>query len=352
MDYSFKKPTLEVYNILFRVEKKEEDPSVLSEYVRNNRMTGLIREYEGRGLIPRGQEETGYEEVEMNNLSEEELLKLSNKYSSEVEYDLFIKASRRLMEYNKSLRVRFDVYTAQVRMLILLGWKDQLDQKMKEIESLIELGIDWGRKNKFKVYKSLYCILQCEYEKASGLLIDALSTFEGEELMSYSDLVKYCIFCGIMELDMKSIRTKLVESSEVCDEAKHIPSALDLLISLDRCNYAALFISLCKFTEGVRDDPYLYDRADFFVYRVKMRSYNQIFMSYTSISIRQMSSIFGVSETYMLSDIEGMILRGDLRCRINHKSMMVYKIPTEVPDKIGEHAEGILHTIQKMIASE
>lgn len=351
MDYSFKKPTLDVYSILFAVRNKSESPSVLLSYLEERNMTGLIREYSKIGIFNIA-EDIPSEEVEMSILPEEDLLKLANKYSSEVEYELFSMASRRIMEYNKSLRVRFDINTAQVRMLILLGWKDQLDRKMDEIESLIELGIDWGRKNKFKVYKSLYYILQCDYEKASGLLIDALSTFEGEELMTYSDLVKYCLFCGLMELSRKSIHTKLVESSEVCEAAKDIPSALDLLLSLDSCDYSSLFTSLWKFADGIKNNPYLSDKVDYFVYRMKMRSYNQIFMSYTAISVRQMSSIFGVSEEYMLSDMEVMILRGDLRCRINHTSMMVYKIPAEVPDKIGEHAEEILHTIQKLIASE
>ncbi|KAH9387046.1 26S proteasome regulatory subunit N7 [Nematocida major] len=350
MDYTFKKPTLEAYTILFRVEKGQEEPSVLEEYLKARSMTGLLREYAQRGIL--SCQVAPEEEVEMNGLAEEELLKLSAKYSSEVEYALFLKASRRLMEYNKSLMVRFDICTAQARMLILLGRSEELEKKMGEIESVIELGIDWGRKNKFKVYKSLYHILRGEHETASELLIDALSTFEGEELMTYSELVKYCLFCGLMTLSRQSIRSKLVESSEVCEAARCIPSALDLLLSLDRCDYSGLFKSLCKFAEGLKDSAYLYDKIDYFVYKMKVRSYNQLFMSYTAISIKQMSSIFGVSEQYILCDVEMMILRGDMRCKINHQNMMVYKTPADVADRIGAQAEEIIHTIQKMIANE
>lgn len=352
MDYTFKKPTLEAYKILFKVERGEEDSSVLKEYLKTNEMTGLLREYGKRGLLGEHAVPVEEEDEEMNNLPEEDLLKLSAKYSAQVEYDLFVKATRRLMEYNKSLMVRFDIYAAQVRMLILLGWREELDKKMEDIESLLELGIDWGRKNKFKVYKGLYHILRNEYDVASSLLIDALSTFEGEELMTYSELVKYCLFCGLMQLSRQSIRTKLVESSEVCDAAKDIPSALDLLLSLDRCDYSTFFKSLCKFAQELWDNAYLYDKIDYFIYRMKVRSYNQLFMSYKAISIKQMSSIFGVSEEYMIADVEGIILRGDLRCRINHQSMMVYKTPADSTDRISEKAEEILHTIQKMIASE
>ncbi|KAI5190966.1 26S proteasome regulatory subunit N7 [Nematocida minor] len=353
MDYSFKKPTLEAYDILFKVEKGLEDSLVLVDYLSRNKMTGLQREYEERGILPRTELSSGESiDVDMNDLPEEDLLKLAGRYSEEVEYELFAKASRRLMEYNKSLMLRFDICTAQVRMLILLGWKEKLDKKMEEIESIIELGIDWGRKNKFKVYKSLYHILKCEYDTASNLLIDALSTFEGGELMTYSELVKYSLFCGLMGLSRQSIRSKLVESSEVCDAAKDVPSALDLLMSLDKCEYDTLFVSMCKFAEELRSNAYLFDKVDYFVYRMKVRSYNQLFMSYKAISIKQMSSIFGVGQEYMLSDVEGMILRGDLRCRINHQNMMVYKTPNDSTDKIGEQAEEILHTIQKMIASE
>ncbi|EHY65685.1 26S proteasome regulatory subunit N7 [Nematocida ausubeli] len=351
MDYTFKKPTLDVYNILFKVENKKEDSSVLAEYLEKENMTGLLREYTKRGLFP-GREVQPEEDVDMNGLSEEDLLKLSVKYSSEVEYELFVKAARRLMEYNKSLMVKFDICTAKVRMLILLGWKEELDKKMEEIESLIELGIDWARKNKFKVYKSLYHILRSDFEIAAGLLIDALSTFEGEELMSYSELVQYCLFCGLMTLPRQSIRTKLVESSEVCEAANKIPSGLDLLLSLDKCDYPVLFRSICLFAEELKSNAYLYDKIDYFVYRMKVRSYNQLFKSYKAISIRQMSAIFGVSEEYMIRDVEAMILREDLLCRINHQLMMVYKTPAGNSDKIGEQAEEILHTIQKMIASE
>ncbi|EIJ88108.1 26S proteasome regulatory subunit N7 [Nematocida parisii] len=349
MDYTFKKPTLESYNILFKVQHKIEDPSVLQEYLQTNSMTGLHREYINSGILPH-KDIPVPPEVDYNSSSEEDLLNLCIKYSSEVEYELFNQASRRLMEYNKSLSVRFDIYTAQIRMLILLQWPSELARKFTEIESLLELGVDWARKNKFKVYFGLYLILQRKFKESSNFLIDALSTFESEEIMGFSDLVKFSLFSGLISIPRENIKN--LSESDINNHIITIPGALNLLLSLYNCTYTDIFKHIYVFSKELQHNPYLYDKLDYFIYRVKLRVYKQIFNSYNSITVYQISKILNISEGYIIRDIEVMIIKKDLLCKVNHSTMMVYKVIREAHDSIIYKAEDILHTVQKEISNE
>lgn len=351
MDCSFKEPTLSARNILYKVAKGGVEAEVLRKYLKENEMDGLICYYSKKGYI---REEVLPEvpETELDGLSEDELMALSEKYAKGVWHAQFIRATRRLTEINKSLGLKFDTYMAEIRMLLLLEQEQEVAAVIKKTESLLELGVDWGRKNKFKVYRGMVHLMEKNYPKAAELFFDSLSTFEGEEFVTYRELVHYSVFCGILTLSRADIGRKLIDSSEVREVIKEIPGAEEVVQSFYECNYAQFFACLAVFGDQLLEDAYLKDRADYFVYMMKVRIYNQLFMSYKAISLDQMSAIFGVRREYLHGDIESMILREDVLCKINHPNMMIYNTPAENKDQIKGQAEELSHTIQKMIASE
>ncbi|KAI5185906.1 26S proteasome regulatory subunit N7 [Nematocida homosporus] len=350
MDFSFREPTLEVKRVQYRVVQGKDTVDTLETYLRDRNMQGLLREYIRRGYLTG--EMPMEMESELGDAPEEELMAWAEKAAKEVEYEQFVRVTRWLFEKNTSLALKFDVYTAEIRMLILLERNSEISLLIKKIEGLIELGIDWGRRNKFKVYKGLVHLLSREYREASRQFSESLSTFEGEELLTYLELVRYTIFCGMISLSRLEIEKNLIDSSEICEVIKELPGAREMVHAFYECSYANLFSWLAVFSKSLYEDMHLQDRVDYFVYLVKVQAYAQLFMSYKAISLEQMSLIFGVSTEYIHRDIESMILRGDLLCKINHQKMMVYNTPAQPKDTVAIQAEEISHTIQKMISSE
>ncbi|KAI5191011.1 26S proteasome regulatory subunit N7 [Nematocida sp. AWRm77] len=354
MDCNFKEPTLTAKKTLYKVLRGKVQVEVLTKYLKEHGMVGLLSAYARKGYIPEepGLEESAAEDTGLDTLGEEDLFALCEEAAKKVQYERFVRASRRLVEINKSVGLKFDVYLAEIRMLLLLEQEKEAAAVIKRTESLIELGVDWGRKNKFKVYCGMFCMLEKEYHKAAELFFDSLSTFEGEEFVTYRELVHYSVFCGILTLSRAEIGKKLIDSSEVREVIKDIAGAEEIVGSFYECDYSKFFSCLVLFAEELLDDAWLKDRADYFIYMMKVRIYNQLFMSYKAISLEQMSGIFGVRREYVHADIETMILREDVLCKINHSNMMIYNTPAEKKDGITAQTEELSHKIQKMISTE
>ncbi|KAI5171056.1 26S proteasome regulatory subunit N7 [Nematocida sp. LUAm3] len=351
MEYNFREPSLESRRVLHAVKEGRAQKSELAQYLEEKRMFGLIRRYIELGYIE-GHAIPEEEEHVEETATEEELLERAEELCSMVEYKRFLGLTRRLFEKNNLLHIKFDAYCAEIRMAILLEKETELNVAMKKAEGVMELGVDWGRKNRFKLYKGMYSMMHKEYELGAQQFIESLSTFEGKELITYLDLVKYSIFCGMISLPRGEIKKQLIESSEVCEVIREIPGAQEMIRSFYECMYGELFQWLLCFGESLREDTYLGDRVDYFVYVVKVRAYSQLFMSYKAISLMQMAGIFGVTPEYIHRDVESMILRGDLHCKINHQNMMIYNIPLAAPCTINMQAEEISHAIQKAISPE
>ncbi|OAG28976.1 26S proteasome regulatory subunit N7 [Nematocida displodere] len=349
MDFDFSVPTLEARKRLYSVHRGKEEAEALLVFLQEHGMSHLIRDYIQKGYISPAHDNAMETEPDLELMNEDELKELADKLSAEVSYERFLQTTQRLFTKNRSLALKFDAYTAETRMLMLLERLPEAEELVRKTESLLELGIDWGRKNKFKVYRGLFRMREKEYLKAAELFLDALSTFESEELLTYRELVHYTIFTGMLTLPRNEIGKRLIESSEVCEMIREIPSATELIQSFYECSYQEFFHHLAVFSEGLANDVNLKDSGDYFVYMMKVRTYNQLFMSYKAISVEQMSAIFRVSSGYVLKDIEGMILREDILCKINHQNMMIYNTPPESKGGLREQAEELSHTIQKLI---
>lgn len=349
MDFAFPKPVLEARRILNKVQRGEKTQQELVEYLEKEEMKCLLRQYARKGYIEEHNDRSMQIDQDLEEKTEDELREIGEQLSKEVDYDSFLLVVQRLCNINKALALRFDAYTAEIRMLLLLERNREAEQVLKNTDKLTELGLDWGRRNKFKTYKGLFCMQREAYREASELFLDALSTFEGEELITYKELVHYTIFCGMLVLPRQEISKRLIESSEVCEVVKDIDGAHELMVSFYECNYTCFFENLVRFASTLAQDVNTKPRADYFVYLMKVRAYGQLFMSYKAISLEQMADIFRVRPEYIIKDIEAMILREDLSCKINHQSMMIYNNAKPIANAMEVQEDTLSHIIQKMI---
>jgi 26S proteasome regulatory subunit N7 len=351
MDFDFPEPTLKAARILFEVQEGRVSAERLAEYLVQEGMLYVLRDYVEKGHIHcdvpalsqdiRCTEESEYEEIR------EEATEISRTG----DYERFCIILRRLFDKNSSIGIKFDAFLCKIRILSLLGRKEELEAVVAQTLELLELGVDWARKNKFKVYLGLELLKKKQYAEASSKFMESLSTFEGEELLTYKDLVLYTIFTGMLVMDRKEMEARMVNSSEILEVIGEIPGASELLNAFFECDYSLFMRNLVEFAEALAFDPYLKSHGDYFVYFMKVRAYSQLFTSYTSISLNQMADVFGVSSAYMERDISGMIVRGDLECAINRENMLVYNCVEGGKDSmdVASLADTLSSMIQKII---
>ncbi|KAG6635002.1 hypothetical protein CIPAW_11G011900 [Carya illinoinensis] len=70
-----------------------------------------------------------------------------------------------------------------------------------KIFKLFEVGGDWERKNRLKVYEGLYCMSTRNFKKAATLFLDSISTFTTYELFPYDTFRFYTVLTSIISLD-------------------------------------------------------------------------------------------------------------------------------------------------------
>ncbi len=80
------------------------------------------------------------------------------------------------------------------------------------MNSLIEEGGDWDRRNRLKVYQGLYCVAIRDFKQAAELFLDTVSTFTSYELMDYKTFVTYTVYVCMIALKRPDLREKVRSS--------------------------------------------------------------------------------------------------------------------------------------------
>ena len=82
-------------------------------------------------------------------------------------------------------------------------------------KKLIDLGGDWDRRNRLKVYEALHLITARDVNAAAALLMECVSTFTCTELCSYNDFILYTVVTNILALPRTTLKKKIVDGPEV-----------------------------------------------------------------------------------------------------------------------------------------
>ena len=112
------------------------------------------------------------------------------------------------------MRVRFSRLELQEVKKLIAKIKELLDQPG---------GGDWERKNRLKVYEGLYSAATRDFETATKLFLDSLSTFTSYELLSYDDFVFYTVICAVVTLPRTELKAKVIDSPEILSVLNRLP---------------------------------------------------------------------------------------------------------------------------------
>jgi 26S proteasome regulatory subunit N7 len=126
-------------------------------------------------------------------------------------------------------------------------------------------GADWERKNRLKVYEGVARMACRDFEGATGLFLESLSTFTTYELMSYADFVHYACVCGVITLKRVDLKEKLIDSPEVLSVIDEIPGVGALINALHECRYEAFMRAFPVVSDGVFKNAWLTNHHRYFL---------------------------------------------------------------------------------------
>lgn len=86
---------------------------------------------------------------------------------------------------------------------------------IEQAKKLIDLGGDWDRRNRLKVYEAQHLITARDVKGAASLLLECVSTFTCTELCSYNDFILYTVVTNVLALPRTTLKKKIVDGPEV-----------------------------------------------------------------------------------------------------------------------------------------
>jgi 26S proteasome regulatory subunit N7 len=85
-----------------------------------------------------------------------------------------------------------------------------------EAKRLNEVGGDWDRRNRLKIYEAHYLLSVREVKEAAKLLLDCVATFTCTELCTYNQFIYYTLLTNVINLDRNTLRKKVFPPSHLC----------------------------------------------------------------------------------------------------------------------------------------
>lgn len=236
-------------------------------------------------------------------------------------------------------------------------YNDQLyvKQKLEGVNSLIDKGGDWERRNRYKTYKGIHSLAIRDFKTAASLLVDSLATFTSTELTSYENIATYAFVSGLFAFERTDLKTKIIDSPELLALMTTTPalqSISSLSISLYTSEYKSYFPYLLETYDNVLlPSKYLNQHSDYFVREMRRNVYAQLLESYKTLSLKSMAGAFGVSEDFLDNDLGKFIPTKQLNCVIDRVNGI---IETNRPDNknaqyqlLVKQGDGLLTKLQK-----
>lgn len=248
-------------------------------------------------------------------------IKLAEYYAEIIDRQNATETYNKVLLLSPSTGVKIDVLLTLARIEFFFKDYPGVSKHLSEVETLIEKGGDWERRNRYKTYQGVYYLATRNFKDAAKLLIDSLATFTSTELCSYEQVAQYSIIAGVLTLDRVDLKSKIVDSPEILSiysSAKDLEPLISLTNSLYTCQYNYFFQYLLQTHDLLLlTNKYLRIHANFFLREMRCKAYAQLLESYKSLSLKSMARNFSVTEEFLDEDLCNFIPNNKLNCTID-----------------------------------
>jgi len=229
----------------------------------------------------------------------------------------------------------------------------KLKELIAEAKRLIDLGGDWDRRNRLKVYEALYLVAIRDLKGASSLLMDCIATFTCVEICSYKQFMFYALLACIMSFPRTDLKTKVVNNPHVITIIRDLPAVKSLLESIYQCDYSGFFKALLAVHPDIVIDRYTGPHAAYIIREFRILAYAQFLEAYKSVLMSSMAQSFGLSLQLLDEELSRFIAAGRLSAKIDKVGDV---IETVRPDKknlqyqeVIKKGDVLLNSIQKLV---
>jgi len=258
------------------------------------------------------------------NLGESEVrqahLNLAEFWTRIGDKDSAEKAFKLTLEKTVGLGQKLDIIFCLARLGFFFGDDSLLSRALAQAHTLIESGGDWDRRNRLRVYDATRALISRDMSKANDLFLAVLASFNADELYSPATNVFYAVISGLLTLDRVQLRSKIIEAPEVAAVASDAPLgtlAHSLSESFFEGEYSQFMVNLASLCDALRLDQYLHQHIAWIARELRVRAYAQFLQSYRSVTLASMASAFGVTKTFLDSELSHFISLGRLSSRID-----------------------------------
>uniref|UniRef100_A0A183CR76 26S proteasome non-ATPase regulatory subunit 6 n=1 Tax=Globodera pallida TaxID=36090 RepID=A0A183CR76_GLOPA len=182
--------------------------------------------------------------------------------------------------------VRFCLPTSDhnLKKLLLIFWK------------VVPKGGDWDRKNQLRCCEALYNMAVRDLSGAAFFFLEAVPTFDAEELMDYEyiDFLHRSLFHLRFGPD---VQQQL--NTEPTDKNGHLSLVKNVLSALYKSEYALFMLALAEMEKYLKRDRYMNPHYQFYTRALRVRAYQQFLTPYKTVSLEVMGNCFGVSVEFV-----------------------------------------------------
>jgi 26S proteasome regulatory subunit N7 len=136
---------------------------------------------------------------------------------------------------------KIDAHMEKARIAFFSLDTNKLKTAIDEAKRLNEIGGDWDRRNRLKIYESLYLMSVHDLKAAAALLLDCVATFSCTELLDYNQFSFFTLVSNIIYLDRNDLRKKIINDPHVITVIRELPATQKLVNSIYNCDYQSFF---------------------------------------------------------------------------------------------------------------
>lgn len=227
------------------------------------------------------------------------------------------------IEKTQSFNTKIDAIFEILHLGINYKDTDILKEYLEKCRALLKDAGDWEKRNRLKVYDGLNHLLNRNFKDAGKLFNEALMTFTSYELFDYKTFVFYTAITNIITVDRATLKTKVIDNSDVISCINEIPNLQQFLESFYEGNYNIFFNELYHIIQRIKVDFYLSKHCNYFMNEMRIKVYSQFLQSYKTVTIENMSNVFGVSSQFIDNELSNFIAQGRLSAKIDKVSGII-----------------------------
>ena len=224
---------------------------------------------------------------------------------------------------------------------------------LAEANKLAEIGGDWDRRNRLKVYQGISMLITRDFKEASALFVDGISTFACTELCHYDKFIFYSVLVCVISLSRTDLYKKIITNPQILAVIRNQPELQLLINSLHKCDYKTFYLGLPYMYKSIIQDRYLSQHVRYLMKELRVLAYSQYLESYKSVLIISMADAFGISVTLLDQELSHFIAVGRLSAKIDKVGGII--VSSRADTKNAQYQEVIkkgdilLNHIQKLV---